>query len=130
MHITSDGDQHRRFNRLVGMFHRDMYGYAIWLCRDKSITEDVVQEALLRAWCSLDNLWEDAAAKPWLMTIIRRDNGDQPRSGVDALAPGPQAAQGEDRPGCRSMTHQPQRPPARSQVTELAWVVLSKYRAA
>jgi RNA polymerase sigma-70 factor (ECF subfamily) len=52
----------------------DMYRYAAWLCRDKSIAEDVVQEALLRAWKSLDALREDAAAKPWLLTIVRREN--------------------------------------------------------
>lgn len=74
MHNTSDGDRHRRFDRLVGILHRDMYGFAIWLCRDKSIAEDELQGALLRAWCSLDNLRENAAAKPWLMTIIRREN--------------------------------------------------------
>jgi len=33
-----------------------------------------VQEALLRAWKSLDALREDAAAKPWLLTIVRREN--------------------------------------------------------
>jgi len=34
----------------------------------------VVQEALLRAWKSLDALRDDAAAKPWLLTIVRREN--------------------------------------------------------
>ena len=33
-----------------------------------------MQEALLRAWKSLDALREDAAAKPWLLTIVRREN--------------------------------------------------------
>lgn len=56
------------------MFHMDMYRYAAWLSRDKSIAEDVVQEALLRAWKSLDALREDAAAKQWLLTIVRREN--------------------------------------------------------
>jgi RNA polymerase sigma-70 factor (ECF subfamily) len=51
-----------------------MYRYAAWLSRDKSIAEDVVQEALLRAWKSLDALRDDAAAKPWLLTIVRREN--------------------------------------------------------
>ena len=51
-----------------------MYRYAIWLCRDKAIAEDVVQEALLRAWKSLDALREADAAKPWLLTIVRREN--------------------------------------------------------
>jgi RNA polymerase sigma-70 factor (ECF subfamily) len=56
------------------VFHQDMYRYAAWLCRDKAIAEDVVQEALLRAWKSLDALRDDAAAKPWLLTIVRREN--------------------------------------------------------
>jgi RNA polymerase sigma-70 factor (ECF subfamily) len=51
-----------------------MYRYAAWLCRDPGIAEEVVQEALLRAWKSLDALREDAAAKQWLLTIVRREN--------------------------------------------------------
>jgi RNA polymerase sigma-70 factor (ECF subfamily) len=51
-----------------------MYRYAAWLSRDPGIAEDVVQEALLRAWKSLDALREDGAAKQWLLTIVRREN--------------------------------------------------------
>jgi RNA polymerase sigma-70 factor (ECF subfamily) len=51
-----------------------MYRFAAWLSRDKAIAEDVVQEALLRAWKSLDSLRDDAAAKHWLLTIVRREN--------------------------------------------------------
>ena len=64
----------RRFDRLVSVFHADMYRYAAWLCRDKAIAEDVVQEAMLRAWKSLDALRDDSAAKQWLLTIVRREN--------------------------------------------------------
>ncbi len=64
----------QRFDRVVGIYHQDMYRYAAWLCRDKAIAEDVVQEALLRAWKSLEALRDDAAAKPWLLTIVRREN--------------------------------------------------------
>ena len=67
-------DRRKRFDDIVGVFHQDMYRYAIWLCRDKAIAEDVVQEALLRAWKSLDALRETDAAKPWLLTIVRREN--------------------------------------------------------
>ena len=59
---------------MVGVFHQDMYRYAAWLSRDKQIAEDVVQEALLRAWKSLDALREDSSAKQWLLTIVRREN--------------------------------------------------------
>ncbi len=73
---SSDADARRRqrFDRLVGVWHRDMYRYAAWLCRDPAIAEDVVQEALLRAWKSLDALREEAAAKQWVLTIVRREN--------------------------------------------------------
>jgi len=73
---SSDADVRRkqRFDRLVGVWHRDMYRYAAWLCRDPAIAEDVVQEALLRAWKSLDGLRDDAAAKQWILTIVRREN--------------------------------------------------------
>ena len=64
----------RRFDQIVAVFHQDMYRYAAWLCRDKAVAEDVVQEALLRAWKSLDSLRDEAAAKQWLLTIVRREN--------------------------------------------------------
>jgi len=64
----------RRFDELVGVFHQDMYRYAAWLSRDRTIAEDVVQESLLRAWKSLDSLRDEAAAKHWLLTIVRREN--------------------------------------------------------
>jgi RNA polymerase sigma-70 factor (ECF subfamily) len=51
-----------------------MYRYAAWLSRDPAIAEDVVQEAMLRAWKSLESLREDEAAKQWVLTIVRREN--------------------------------------------------------
>ena len=32
-----------------------------------------MQETLLRAWKAQDSLLEESAAKPWLLTIIRRE---------------------------------------------------------
>jgi RNA polymerase sigma-70 factor, ECF subfamily len=37
------------------------------------MAEDVVQESLLRAWKAQDSLLDQAAAKPWLLTIVRRE---------------------------------------------------------
>ena len=68
------GKRRQRFDSLVSVFYQDMYRFAAWLSRDKAIAEDVVQEALLRAWKSLDALRDDGAAKPWLLTIVRREN--------------------------------------------------------
>lgn len=71
---SKEGERRRRYDKLVAVFYQDMYRYAAWLSRDKAIAEDVVQEALLRAWKSLDALRDDAAAKQWLLTIVRREN--------------------------------------------------------
>jgi RNA polymerase sigma-70 factor (ECF subfamily) len=62
-----------RFDALVGIFHADLYRYAIWLCRDRDLAADLVQETLLRAWKALDSLREEAAARQWLITILRRE---------------------------------------------------------
>ena len=70
----TQGGRKQRFDRLVTTHHGDMFRYAAWLSRDKAIAEDVVQEALLRAWKSMDALRDDGAAKPWLLTIVRREN--------------------------------------------------------
>lgn len=70
----ADRGRRKRFDQIVGVFHQDMYRYAAWLCRDRAIAEDVVQESMLRAWKSLEALRDDAAAKPWLLTIVRREN--------------------------------------------------------
>ena len=75
MHSSNADDRrHQRFEKLVGDFHQDMFRYAAWLSRDRAVAEDVVQEAMLRAWKSLDSIRDDASAKQWLLTIVRREN--------------------------------------------------------
>jgi RNA polymerase sigma-70 factor (ECF subfamily) len=37
------------------------------------VAEDVVQESMLRAWKAQESLLDEGAAKPWLLTIIRRE---------------------------------------------------------
>ena len=64
----------RRFEALCVPLRADLYRFAVWLARDASVAEDVVQETMLRAWKSLDALAEDAAVKPWLLTIARREH--------------------------------------------------------
>jgi RNA polymerase sigma-70 factor (ECF subfamily) len=52
----------------------DLLRFAFWLARDRSIAEDIVQEALLRAWRSRAELKDAAAIRPWLLTIVRREH--------------------------------------------------------
>jgi RNA polymerase sigma-70 factor (ECF subfamily) len=69
---TSSG--HSLFNQLFARYENDMRRYAYWLAGDKHTAEDLVQEASLRAWRSLDRLQNVKAAKGWLLTILRREN--------------------------------------------------------
>ncbi|HXY76248.1 MAG TPA: sigma-70 family RNA polymerase sigma factor [Steroidobacteraceae bacterium] len=62
---------------LVGVFaalRPDLLRFAHWLARDRAIAEDIVQEALLRAWRSREALQDLGAARPWLLTIVRREH--------------------------------------------------------
>jgi len=52
----------------------DLLRFAQWLARDRALAEDIVQEALLRAWRSRDALKDPGAARPWLLTIVRREH--------------------------------------------------------
>ena len=64
----------QRYEALVRAYTPDLYRYAYWLCRSKSIAEDLVQDTLLRAWKNLAQLQEAGAAKSWLLTILRHEN--------------------------------------------------------
>jgi RNA polymerase sigma-70 factor (ECF subfamily) len=52
----------------------DLVRFAFWLARDRAVAEDVVQETLIRAWKSREELKDSAAARPWLLTIVRREH--------------------------------------------------------
>ncbi|WP_404339027.1 sigma-70 family RNA polymerase sigma factor [Pseudoalteromonas mariniglutinosa] len=67
-------EKQQRYEALVHTFHGELYRFAYWLCRDPNIAEDLVQETFLRAWRALDSLHDQHAAKPWLLTILRREN--------------------------------------------------------
>ena len=61
------------FEHAVRAYSADLYRYAWWLCRDRHLAEDVVQETLARAWKSWDELRDVALAKAWLVTIMRNE---------------------------------------------------------
>ncbi len=60
--------------RLFQSLRPELLRFAWWLARDRAVAEDVVQEALLRAWRSRDSLKDPAAARGWLFTIVRREH--------------------------------------------------------
>ena len=62
-----------RFQALCQSLRPDLLRFAFWLSRDRTLAEDVVQETMIRAWKAQDSLLDEAAAKPWFLTIIRRE---------------------------------------------------------
>ena len=62
-----------RFQALCQTLRPDLLRFAFWLCRDHALAEDVVQESMLRAWKANDSLQDEKAAKPWFLTIVRRE---------------------------------------------------------
>lgn len=62
-----------KFEDLVRRHAADLYRYAFWLARDRQQAEDVVQEALLRAWGAFPRLRNAAAAKSWMFSIVRNE---------------------------------------------------------
>jgi len=67
-------DRVKRYEFLVEAYSATLYRYAYWLTKDAGAAEDLVQDTFLRAWRFMDNLQEQAAAKSWLITILRREN--------------------------------------------------------
>src|SRR3981081_2131651 len=60
--------------RLFESMRPDLLRFAHWLARDRAIAEDIVQEGLLRACRSRAGLKDLGAARPWLLTIVRREH--------------------------------------------------------
>jgi RNA polymerase sigma-70 factor (ECF subfamily) len=71
--MSTDRQRHARFNELATAYSTDLYRYALWICGNDALAKDLVQETYLRAWKALDSLKDQAAAKSWLITILRRE---------------------------------------------------------
>ena len=63
----------QRFDVLVAEHLPALSRVAYRFCRNRDTAQDLVQETLLRAWRFLDTLRDDAAARSWLFTILRRE---------------------------------------------------------
>jgi RNA polymerase sigma-70 factor, ECF subfamily len=67
-------DKQAKFTALVNAFSGDLYRYAFWLCHDKHLAEDLVQETFTRAWRAIESLQDQSAARQWLITTLRREH--------------------------------------------------------
>lgn len=63
-----------KYESLVKSFYQSLYRYAFWISKNRQVAEDLVQETFVRAWKNLDQLKDVDSAKPWLFTILNREN--------------------------------------------------------
>lgn len=63
----------RDFEHLVRAYAAELFRFAYWQCRDRSLAEDLVQESFARAWKSRAQLHDFDAVKPWLYRILRNE---------------------------------------------------------
>lgn len=68
------GSQRDAFEKLARAHAADLFRYAYWLCGNRYRAEDIVQEALTRAWQAWATLKDRDAAKSWLYTIVRNEH--------------------------------------------------------
>jgi RNA polymerase sigma-70 factor (ECF subfamily) len=69
----AEGTRHATFDQLARAYSTDLYRYAMWICGNDALAQDLVQETFLRAWKALESLQDVGAAKSWLITILRRE---------------------------------------------------------
>jgi RNA polymerase sigma-70 factor (ECF subfamily) len=66
--------QKKRFEQAVRAYSSDLFRYAYWISRDRSLAEDLVQETFARAWSAWEDQQDEKAVKAWLFTIARREH--------------------------------------------------------
>jgi RNA polymerase sigma-70 factor (ECF subfamily) len=62
------------FETVVRAYANDVYRYLYWLCRDRSLAEDLSQETFTRAWAAWASQRDEKAIKAWLFTIARNEH--------------------------------------------------------
>jgi len=68
--VLDEGSRVRRFEQIFATHLDAAYDFARWLTRDERNAEDVVQEACLRAFKSLDT-FHGGNGRAWLLAIVR-----------------------------------------------------------
>ena len=62
------------FETVVRAYANDVFRYLYWLCRDRTVAEDLSQETFARAWAAWETQRDEKALKAWLFTIARNEH--------------------------------------------------------
>lgn len=93
------------FEELVRMYQADVWRFAYHFTRDRSLAEDVTQEAFLRAFRFLRSFRGDSKFTSWLFRIARNCAMDAIRARKSHLAKEPLPTMGPPDPEARVELH-------------------------
>jgi RNA polymerase sigma-70 factor (ECF subfamily) len=68
---VSSAEEAQRMKERLAAMTRELRAFARSLCRDPIVADDLVQEALLRAWSKRDSFQQGTNFRAWLFTILR-----------------------------------------------------------
>jgi len=66
-------DRHNLFERAARAYHAGIYNYLCWLCRNRELAADLVQETFLRLWQNPPEARGEPALKAWLYKVARNE---------------------------------------------------------
>lgn len=61
------------FDQAVRAYSPELFHFALWLARDRHRAEDILQDALTRAWRSWTHVKDEGARRGWLYAIVRNE---------------------------------------------------------
>lgn len=68
---------HKRFGAMVHAFSGDLYRCAYWVCGERVLAEELVQETFMRAGRAFGQVRDERKARSWLITTLRREYARQ-----------------------------------------------------
>lgn len=61
----------KKFNRIYELYKDDIYGYLVYMAKDKELAEDLTQETFLKIYIGLRKFKNSCSEKTWCLTIAR-----------------------------------------------------------
>lgn len=61
----------KRFNRIYELYKDDIYGYLVYMAKDRALAEDLTQETFLKIYIGLRKFKNQCSEKTWCLTIAR-----------------------------------------------------------
>ena len=68
------------FEEIYENYHQDLYGFVLYMVKDKQLTEDLVQDIYVKVLQSYDSFRGESSEKTWLFSIARHVTIDYFRS--------------------------------------------------